>query len=298
MAIGGMIGGGIFSVLGVTIQLAGHLAFLCFMLAGAVALVTAHAYAALTRRAGRSGGPYAYLRAAGHPQLAAITSWFLVLGYIVALAVYAFTFGHYAAAVIGAGGTVARVAAVAVLAAFWAINRRGAAASTLTEDGVVAAKLVILAVITGIGLLSWSSSRLDPLPSEGYLGVFVGAASIFVAYEGFGAGSVTRLAQGDFTIEPTGIWKRDPTCSYPSSWILTVKGEHFIVDPTPADQEVRSLYGNFWDGETAVGGSTNGRGIAELLNYCYAPQPQTQISLPASPAMPGRVASSPNRLAM
>ena len=32
MAIGGMIGGGIFSVLGVTIELAGHLAFLCFVL--------------------------------------------------------------------------------------------------------------------------------------------------------------------------------------------------------------------------------------------------------------------------
>lgn len=60
MAIGGMIGGGIFSVLGVTIQLAGHLAFVCFVLAGAVALVTARAYAELTRRAGRSGGPYAY----------------------------------------------------------------------------------------------------------------------------------------------------------------------------------------------------------------------------------------------
>ncbi len=155
------------------------------MLAGAVALVTARAYASLTRRAGRSGGPYAYLREAGHPQLAAITTWLLVLGYVVALAVYAFTFGHYAAAVIGTGGTAARVAAVMILVAFAAINLRGAAASTLTEDAVVAAKLVILAVITGIGLLSWSSSRLDPLPSEGYFGVFVGAASIFVAFEGF-----------------------------------------------------------------------------------------------------------------
>ena len=34
MAIGGMIGGGIFSVLGVTIELAGHLAFACFVLGG------------------------------------------------------------------------------------------------------------------------------------------------------------------------------------------------------------------------------------------------------------------------
>lgn len=89
MAIGGMIGGGIFSVLGVTIELAGHLAFVCFVLAGAIALVTAHSYAGLTRRAGRSGGPYAYLCEAGHPQLGALASWYLVLGYVLALAVSA-----------------------------------------------------------------------------------------------------------------------------------------------------------------------------------------------------------------
>lgn len=185
MAIGGMIGGGIFSVLGVTIQLAGHLASLCFVLAGVVALVTAQAYAGLTRRAGTSGGPFAYLRDAGHPQLAALTSWFLVLGYALALAVYAFTFGHYVASVIGAGPVVARAAALVVLAAFWRINVRGVGASSLTEDVVVATKLVVLMGIAGIGLLAWSSQRLTPAANLGYAGVFVGAASIFVAYEGF-----------------------------------------------------------------------------------------------------------------
>lgn len=185
MAIGGMIGGGIFSVLGVTIQLAGHLAFACFLIAGAIAFVTAHAYAELTRAAGRSGGPYAYLREAGHPQVAAMTSWLLILGYILALAVYAFTFGHYVAHVLDAGDLVARVASVAVLGAFWVINARGVDASSVTEDTVVLAKLVVLAGIAGIGLLAWNPDRLSPLASEGYLGLFVGAASIFVAYEGF-----------------------------------------------------------------------------------------------------------------
>ncbi len=185
MAIGGMIGGGIFSVLGVTIQVAGHLAFLCFVLAGAVALVTARSYAGLTNRSGRSGGPFAYLSDAGYPQLAAVTSWFLILGYVVALAIYAFTFGHYAGRLFGAGDLVARGASVAVLAVFWWINTRGVAASSLTENVVVAVKLAILALIAAIGMFSWSSARLAPLANEGYLGVFVGAASIFVAYEGF-----------------------------------------------------------------------------------------------------------------
>ena len=185
MAVGGMIGGGIFSVLGVTVDAAGHLAFLCFIIAGAVALVTANSYAGLTRRSGRSGGPYVYLCDAGHPQLAAITSWFLILGYVIALAVYAFTFGHYAARVIDAGDLVARVLSVVVLVVFWLVNTRGVAASSLTEDVVVAVKLAALAGIAGVGLWSWSSARLTPLADKGGLGVIVGAASIFVAYEGF-----------------------------------------------------------------------------------------------------------------
>jgi amino acid transporter len=185
MAIGGMIGGGIFSVLGVTIELAGHLAFACFVLAGVVALVTAHSYAGLTRRAGTSGGPYAYLCATGRPQLAALTSWFLVLGYVLALAVYAFTFGHYVAALVGGGAVVARGASSAVLAVFWWLNIRGVGASSITEDVVVFAKLVVLAGIAGIGLAAWTPGRLTPLADAGYTGLFVGAASIFVAYEGF-----------------------------------------------------------------------------------------------------------------
>ncbi len=185
MAIGGMIGGGIFSVLGVTVQLAGHLAFVCFVLAGAVALVTAHSYAGLARRAGRSGGPYAYLCEAGHPHLAAITSWYLVFGYVLALAVYAFTFGHYVARVVDSGDLVARAFSVVVLGAFLVINLRGVGASRITEDAVVLTKIVILAAIAGIGLFAWAPDRLRPLADSGYLGVFVGAASIFIAYEGF-----------------------------------------------------------------------------------------------------------------
>ncbi len=185
MAIGGMIGGGIFSVLGVTIELAGHLAFLSFMIAGAIALITASSFAGLTRRAGRSGGPFTYLSEAGHPQLGAITSWFLILGYVIALGVYAFTFGHYVSGLFGIGELAARVASIAVLGFFWVLNTRGIGASSISEDLIVATKLLVLTLIAGIGLFAWSSERLTPLADMGYAGVFIGAASIFVAYEGF-----------------------------------------------------------------------------------------------------------------
>jgi amino acid transporter len=185
MAVGGMIGGGIFSVLGVTIQLAGHLAFACFVLAGMLAGVTARSYAGLARSTGGSGGPDTFLRSQGHPQLAALTSWFLVLGYVLALAVYAFTFGHYVESVTGGGEVVARCAALGLMALFLAINVRGVGASSLTEDAIVFTKLFILALVAGIGMWSFSTARLEPLTNVGLGGLLIGAGSIFIAYEGF-----------------------------------------------------------------------------------------------------------------
>jgi amino acid transporter len=185
MAIGGMIGGGIFSVLGVTIDLAGHLAFASFLLGGAIAMLTARAYARLALRSGRSGGPFAYLREEGHPVAAAWVAWLLIAGYVFALAVYAFTFGHYLAHALDAPNAVARLLSVAVLACFVAVNLRGVTASGRAEDFVVAVKLLVLGGISLVGIGMLTPGRLSPLDDQGLLGVLLGAALIFVAYEGF-----------------------------------------------------------------------------------------------------------------
>jgi amino acid transporter len=185
MAIGGMIGGGIFSVLGVTIDLAGHLAFASFLFGGAIAALTAHAFARLALRSGHSGGPFAYLREEGHEGAAAWVAWLLIVGYVFALAVYAFTFGHYLAHALGAPVLVARLGGVAILGVFVAVNLRGVATSGLSEDLVVLVKLVVLGGIALVGIGMLSPDRLAPLDNRGLLGVFLGASLIFVAYEGF-----------------------------------------------------------------------------------------------------------------
>ena len=50
---------------------------------------------------------------------------------------------------------------------------------------------------------------------------------------------------------------------------MAVQGETFLLTPTVKHQEIRSLYGNFWDGDVDITGAGRGRGVAELLNYCY-----------------------------
>lgn len=185
MAVGGMIGGGIFSVLGVTVSLAGHMAAGCFIIGGAIALMTAHSFAVLSLKAGTSGGLFAYLRNAGYPRLGAFLSWLLIFGYMVALAVYAYTFGHYAAHILNLSVFFARIFSLSILATFLAINLRGVTASATTEDIVVLIKVLVLALISAIGIAHFSSARLTPLDDHGVANLFVATTSIFVAYEGF-----------------------------------------------------------------------------------------------------------------
>ncbi|MDJ0322195.1 APC family permease [Cryobacterium sp. PH31-AA6] len=185
MAVGGMIGGGIFSVLGVTVALAGHLAVGSFLIGGAIAMATAHSFAALSARAGRSGGLFVYLHNAGFPRAGSYISWLLIFGYLIALAVYGFTFGHYAANVLGLPWLFADGFAVLILAVFLAINLRGVGASALSEDLVVLIKVAVLALISAVGFAHFSPERLAPLDDKGLAGVIVASASIFVAYEGF-----------------------------------------------------------------------------------------------------------------
>jgi amino acid transporter len=185
MGVGGMIGGGIFSVLGVAITLAGNLAFGCFVLGGVLAGATAWSYAGVTARSGTSGGPFVQLRERGYGELAGWLLWLLVFGYMVAMAVYSFTFGRYAANALGVGTAGARVLSIVVVGAFLAVNARGVRLSSFTEDVVVITKLAILAGIACIGVARFDPHELSPLVGRGVSGLFLGAATVFFAYEGF-----------------------------------------------------------------------------------------------------------------
>ncbi len=66
MAVGGMVGGGIFSVLGVIISIAGQWAWLSFVLAGLIALISAHSYSQLSLKYRKSGGAFTFLNEINH----------------------------------------------------------------------------------------------------------------------------------------------------------------------------------------------------------------------------------------
>ncbi len=189
MGVGGMIGGGIFSVLGLSVGFAGNMAPLSFLIDMLIALFAGYHYVKLALTFRDDGASYTYLRRAfpEKPYIAGIEGWTVIVGYIGTLALYSFTFGAYGADLIGFPGSqaVRVLLSAGVLLFFLFVNLKGVKSSGLTEDLIVYSKIAILLLFGLIGLSQVDTEKLIPSFDRGIHSVFLGAAVIFVAYEGF-----------------------------------------------------------------------------------------------------------------
>ncbi|MCB0595050.1 MAG: amino acid permease [Lewinellaceae bacterium] len=186
MAVGGMVGGGIFSVLGVIINTAGQWAWLSFIIAGLIALISAHSYSQLAIKYQEGGGAFTFLREINHKGLAGSLSWVLILGYILTVSVYAFTFGHYVAHVFEWGSWFPRVLAFSIIAILTLVNLRGVGDASRVEIITVWGKLFVLLGLSLFGIIQWNPEQLTAgIEAKPWYMAVIGAATIFMAYEGF-----------------------------------------------------------------------------------------------------------------
>jgi amino acid transporter len=186
MAVGGMVGGGIFSVLGVVVHLAGALAWLSFVFAGLIALATAYSYVYLAVHYREPGGAFLFLRKINQNGIAGSFSWVLIIGYVLTMSVYAYTFGHYLGEVVGLDFITVRVAMVGIIAALVIVNLMGVGESAWVEITTVWGKLAVLLGLGIIGLIYWNPANLSQgVETPGFDAAIVGGASIFMGYEGF-----------------------------------------------------------------------------------------------------------------
>lgn len=209
MAVGGMIGGGIFSVLGVIISYSGRWAWLSFLLAGIISLISAHSYSELSMKFKEGGGSFTFLRKINHRGFSGSLSWILILGYILTLSVYAFTFGHYVAHVIGGGVWIPRILAVAIIGFLAWINLRGVGNASRLEIITVYGKLLVLILLAGYGMYQWDPDMLQKgISVKPWHTAIVGAATIFMAYEGFQLLSYDYedLKDPDTTLPKATLW--------------------------------------------------------------------------------------------
>jgi amino acid transporter len=191
IGIGGMVGGGIFAVTGLTVEVTRGAAPVAFLIAGVVALLTSYSYLKLTLRFPGEGGTVAFLNQAFGGGIATGTAnILLLLSYVVLVAVYAyaFAFGSYGASLFPEPerGLWLHVLISAVIIGLVVVNVFGDRLVVRSENLFNAVKMVLLAGFVVAGLLTpmeWS--RLGPENFVTPLGLVAGAMLIFLNYEGF-----------------------------------------------------------------------------------------------------------------
>ena len=211
IGVGGMIGGGIFSVLGLAVDVSGNAAPLAFAVGSVIALVAGYSYTHLALAYRSDGASFTYLERAfpKRPAIAGVAGWTVVVGYVGTLALYAFTFGAYASHLLGQADVAAARAllSLGVLGLFVGVNLVSARTMGRAEDVVVYIKIVLLAVLAVAGFFTIDTGQFVPLFDQGRSSVLLGGALIFVAYEGFQliTNAVNETRNPDHNI-PRGIY--------------------------------------------------------------------------------------------
>jgi amino acid transporter len=188
IGVGGMVGGGIFAVLGLAVQLAHGGTPVAFALGGIVALITAYSYAKLSIAYPTQGGTVEFLNQAFGPGIfTGGLNVLLWLSYIVMLSLYAYAFGSYGASFFAESiqPMWKHIFISAAVLLFTGLNILGAKTVGKSENYIVALKVAILFVFLGVGLGSVNIQQLAPAVWSAPMQLVAGGMIIFLAYEGF-----------------------------------------------------------------------------------------------------------------
>ncbi len=186
IGIGGMVGGGIFAVLGLAVTLAHGGTPLAFAIAGVVALLTSYSYAKLSVTFPSQGGTVTFLnRAFGQGTLIGSLNVLLWLSYIVMLSLYAYAFGHFGATFFHHSPLWSHLLISAAIIGMALLNTFSAHIIGEVEDWIVAIKIIILVGFVLLGIPTVQLSRLAPVTWSPPLNLVAGGMIIFLAYEGF-----------------------------------------------------------------------------------------------------------------
>ncbi|MDQ2863226.1 MAG: APC family permease [Bacteroidota bacterium] len=194
IGIGGMVGGGIFAVLGLAVSLAHGATPVSFLVAGIIALLTCNSYSHLSViYPDRGGTVYFINQGFGEGIFSGAANNLLWLSYVIMLALYSSAFGSYAPNLLLISGSRnidyhIYASAIIILATF--INYYNVKVVGTIETYAVFIKLIILVAfifIGAYGLFAYSNNvhQLYVTNWVSPIQLITGGMVIFVAYEGF-----------------------------------------------------------------------------------------------------------------
>src|SRR5215208_5303509 len=185
IGIGGMVGAGIFSILGVVAQAAGNAMWLAFAIGGVVALLSTYSYAKLGATFPSAGGAVHFLvKSFGDGVLAGGLNLFMWAGYIISLALYATAFGSYAATFLTTTPSpmLVKLLAVGSVLLLTIVNAFGAQVMGRWETIIVAIKVAILVVFAAAGLWFVRPENLAPALWPETKAILFAAGVLFIGY--------------------------------------------------------------------------------------------------------------------
>jgi len=213
IGVGGMMGAGLYSLLGVATLTAGVWLPVAFLISGVVASFSVYSYAKLGANFPSRGGAAFFLtRSFGDGLISGGLNVFQFLGWIIVMALYAAGFAEYARALLPwhTPDWSAKLIGVTLIAAVVVVNLAGSKLVTRSELAVIGVQLAILMVFVGVGLSKADPGRFADNPNHTFVGLLIAAGLLYVNFEGFGV--VTNSA-GDM---------RHPSKELPTAMFLAV----------------------------------------------------------------------------
>ncbi|VVB98440.1 Amino acid permease [uncultured archaeon] len=183
IALGAIVGAGIFVIIGAAARVSGPAVFISVLIAAAVAALTGLTSAELSSRYQKSGGAYLFARETISEFAGFLVGWVWLFSNVIAGATVAVGFGYYLAFFFPF--IPSNMGAALAVITFTGINLLGVRESSKLNDVLVMVKIAILLFFVAVAAFYFKPANFQPLAPFGIEGVLAGAATIFFAYAGF-----------------------------------------------------------------------------------------------------------------
>ncbi|MFX0040771.1 MAG: APC family permease [Promethearchaeota archaeon] len=201
IGIGGLIGGGIFSVIGVISTFSGPYSYISYLITGIVALLTVYSYQKLTSKWCNPGGEYTCIQGAlsgtKFQNLGPFVGILLIFGYISSMALYSYTFSIYFLLLFNLRFNIFLIALIITLlfTFFILVNLKGVKESSRIQNLFVLIKIFILIAFSIFGIVFALQNPIQLITNVGlnfgsisninFFGLILGSSLIIVSYQGF-----------------------------------------------------------------------------------------------------------------
>ena len=180
--VGGIVGAGIYAIIGKAAGLSGNMLWLSFVIAATVALLTGLSYAEFVSRYPDSGGSFEYIKQGLGERTAFIMSVVMAFTGIVAAAAISISFADYLSRLLDFPSWIIVILIIAFMAFF---NIIGTKYSSYYNSVATIVTLVGLAAVVVVSIPEFKLQPLLQTNENGWTGLLAGGALIFFSYIGF-----------------------------------------------------------------------------------------------------------------